>query len=116
MENVFGPTSSKDKVVLSLAIEDEHMKGAHRGWLVPVSVDDPSDDGRQAWGPLQHNVNFTVIQEWLDFCDSNHSESCGATGCDDIPFFWLIDCTTYSIVDTPPNSKFAALSYCWGAS
>jgi hypothetical protein len=67
MENVFGPTSSKNKVVLSLAIEDEHMKGAHRGWLVPVSVDDPSDDGRQAWGPLQHNVNFTVIQEWLDF-------------------------------------------------
>jgi len=45
MENFFGPTSSKDEVVLSLAIGDEHMKGAHRGWLVPVSVYDPSDDG-----------------------------------------------------------------------
>ena len=114
MEHVFGPTSSENKLLLGLAIEDEHMKGVHRGWIVPVPAKNSGDVGKKAWGPLQSNVNFTVIQEWLGFCESNHSESCGATACDDIPFFRLIDCVTHSIVDAPPNSRFAALSYCWG--
>jgi hypothetical protein len=37
------------------------------------------------------------------------------TSRDSISFFKLIDCTSRLIVDAPPESKFAALSYCWGA-
>lgn len=79
-----------------------------------MSPKDPRGLCTPAWFSLKAKVCFATIQSWLTFCDSNHVESCGATGRDDIPFFRLIDSTTRSIVDAPPNSKFAALSYCWG--
>jgi hypothetical protein len=114
MENVLGPTLVERKVLLSLAIEDAHNKGKYRGWIVPKPLDDASGVSHPTWSSLTNTVNFEVVQSWLNFCDCNHSDSCGMDSYDNIPFFRLIDCNSRLIVDAPPESKFAALSYCWG--
>jgi hypothetical protein len=114
MENALGPTLAESKVLLSLAIEDKHIKREYRGWIVPTLLDQAGDVSDPSWSPLAENVNFAAVRDWLGFCDCNHSNGCRMTSRDDIPFFRLIHSTSRLIVDAPPGSKFAALSYCWG--
>ncbi|KAF2623080.1 HET-domain-containing protein [Macroventuria anomochaeta] len=113
MENVLGPTLAESKILLSLAIEDEHSKGEYRGWIVPTLLDNAGDVSDPSWSSLTNTVNFAMVRDWLKFCDCNHSNGCRMTSRDNIPFFRLINCTSRLIVDAPPESEFAALSYCW---
>jgi hypothetical protein len=114
MENILGPTLSENKILLSLAIEDKDSKGKYRGWIVPTLLDDAGGVSDPSWSFLANAVNFAVVRDWLEFCDDNHSNGCKMTSRDSIPFFRLIDCTSRLIIDAPPESKYAALSYCWG--
>ena len=114
MDNILGPTFSKNKILLSLKIEDEHSEKGHRGWIVPTLLDDVGHVSDPSWSPLDSTVNFKVVQEWLEFCDSHHKNGCRMANRDDIPYFRLIDCESRSIYEAPPGGKFAALSYCWG--
>jgi hypothetical protein len=111
MENVLGPTLVKRKVLLSLAIKDAHNKGKYRSWIVPTLLDDASSVSNPTWSSLTNTVNFKVVQSWLNFCNYNHLDSYRMASCDNILFFQLIDCNSRLIVDAPPESKFAALSY-----
>jgi hypothetical protein len=114
MENVLGPTHSESKILFSLVIKDEHSKEVHRGWIVPTLLDDAGNISDSSWSPLANTVNLAVVREWLEFCDCNHLEGCRVTIRENIPFFRLIDCNSRAIVDAPSESRFAALSYCWG--
>lgn len=65
--------------------------------------------------PIPGRVNYAQIQGWLDDCSEQHGESCNLRQDVEIPEFRLIDCEKHIIVTLPATTRYAALSYVWGA-
>ncbi|KAF4987435.1 hypothetical protein FDECE_15425 [Fusarium decemcellulare] len=72
---------------------------------------------------IDPHVDFSLVKEWITFCNTNHGRSCpkpgnamGAksTGVPHIPGFRLIDCETKEILSMPVSSDYVAISYVWG--
>ncbi|EAT92072.1 hypothetical protein SNOG_00577 [Parastagonospora nodorum SN15] len=117
MDSVFGPTFAERKVLLSLCIEDSSLKKKYQGWIAPTLLGDESGvSASSAWAQVKKTVDFDRIREWLTFCNEHHLTDFRMQTLDKIPFFWLIDCATRSIINAPDQAvlQYVALSYCWG--
>jgi hypothetical protein len=113
-DNIFGSTIAGGPILLSLSTWNPHIQKICRGWIVPEAMIDPSDMEQESPVMLGRSVDFDSITTWLQFCENNHFYDCGVLGDDDIPYFRLINCKDRTIVDGDSQSKYAALSYCWG--
>ncbi|KAF1850740.1 HET-domain-containing protein [Cucurbitaria berberidis CBS 394.84] len=60
-------------------------------------------------------INWAAVKQWLQYCDTEHEDSCGSVKMMQLPGFRVIDCTTRRIVEAPKECKFVALSYVWGS-
>lgn len=54
-------------------------------------------------------------QGWLNDCISQHGDACNIKPEVEVPGFRLIDCETHAVVALPVSTRYAALSYVWGA-
>ncbi|KAH7108698.1 heterokaryon incompatibility protein-domain-containing protein, partial [Dendryphion nanum] len=114
LDNVFGPTTSGRKFLFSLSDASYQFRETHRGWIFPTLLAGPTPDGISRWGSPGRDVNFGMILSWLEFCNGHHEEFCAIPTDYNIPFFYLIECSTRRIIESTHKSKYAALSYCWG--
>jgi hypothetical protein len=113
--NIFGSTIAGGRILLSLSTWDPHAQEIYRGWIVPETRIEPFDTEQKSPVSLGRSVDFDSITAWLQFCEKNHFRDCGRPGDDDIPYFRLINCKDRTIVDGDSQSRYVALSYCWGA-
>jgi hypothetical protein len=60
-------------------------------------------------------LRYDDIKSWVFTCQHTHGHSCKPIPSDDLHGLRVIDCWEREIVQAPPNCKFVALSYIWGA-
>jgi hypothetical protein len=46
-------------------------------------------------------LNYTILREWLAFCQTSHSTTCHPSGTVGLPGFKVIDCSTRNVVQAP---------------
>jgi len=85
------------------------------GWLTPVNNPD-SVSHRFAANLLDSKVDFGTVKGWLDFCATNHVETCTLSNPRPLLGLKVIDCEKGSIVEAAPDCDYLALSYVWGSS
>ncbi|KAI8724195.1 HET domain-containing protein [Fusarium sp. LHS14.1] len=67
-------------------------------------------------------LNFSLVKGWLDQCEKEHGGTCcnpaWLAGSDDpwLEPFRAIDVKERRVVNLPPQSRYIALSYVWGAT
>ncbi|PVH94230.1 HET-domain-containing protein [Periconia macrospinosa] len=70
--------------------------------------------GRQ----IQPHISSSLVSQWLQLCDSNHTALCKQRFAPSVPNgFRVIDCVSRAILrweDVNPESKYLTLSYVWG--
>lgn len=59
-------------------------------------------------------IDFNLIQSWIEYCDGHHGNLCRSTSSIDLPGFKVIDCKTQKIVKPRRQKPYIALSYVWG--
>ena len=61
------------------------------------------------------SVDRAIIQQWFQFCEDNHKNTCTPIAIQHVPGFKVIDCRTKCVVELPQQKcRYAALSYVWG--
>jgi Heterokaryon incompatibility protein (HET) len=84
-------------------------------WLLPLAQDS-EDESRYFARTLKDQVDFGVVQSWLDTCVEHH-DVCREEGSKVLPFqLRVMDCVDRKITYLPPRAAYLTLSYVWGAS
>lgn len=63
-------------------------------------------------------VDFGFVKQWLNFCETHHTERCKLEESPTLPGFRLIDCTTRQLIAWPSTEwipSYLTLSYVWGS-
>ncbi|KAF1815613.1 HET-domain-containing protein [Eremomyces bilateralis CBS 781.70] len=64
---------------------------------------------------VKPSLDFGLVQEWLDLCDTKHSHSSQEPSAEALALpFRLIDTQKACVVELEITSRYAALSYVWG--
>jgi hypothetical protein len=84
------------------------------GWISPIATS--STDSGFAGRELGQKVDFALIKGWLDFCTTNHRETCGIISSRVMLPIRVIDCASRTIMTAAPEWRYVALSYVWGKS
>ncbi len=61
---------------------------------------------------VRRDFDATLVRTWFEFCQQHH-KLC-APRSNPVSGLRLIDCTTCTVVDAPPDLQYVALSYVWG--
>jgi len=60
------------------------------------------------------SIDFTILQNWLEFCRENHTKHCGPSQISSRVSIKLVDCETRKLVDSSDDMRYLTLSYMWG--
>ena len=85
------------------------------GWLTPVNNPE-SVSHRFAANLLGAEVDFGIVKGWLDFCATNHVDTCSFITQRPLLGLRVIDCQTGKMVQATPDCDYLALSYVWGST
>ncbi|KAF2140414.1 uncharacterized protein K452DRAFT_230998, partial [Aplosporella prunicola CBS 121167] len=65
---------------------------------------------------LPDRIDYNILNNWIEYCEDNHTGCQSMVGNAVIPNLKLIDCTSMQIIGAEPHHKYATLSYVWGSS
>jgi hypothetical protein len=92
------------------------MGNSNHGMTMELSEAQESFYGHQ----VQPEVDLSIINGWLSFCDNHHKTMCKQKSAPPVPTgFRVIDCTTRKIVpweEIANQNQYVTLSYVWGKS
>lgn len=69
--------------------------------------------------PRPNQVDFTLINSWINICDTRHKVCQSEPRSLSLPSgseFRLIDVNRYCLTKAPPKARYLALSYVWGTA
>ena len=109
-------TPLRDSTIVGIsASETSHNPILGRGFLGLV---DEGLEEKPDFGPREiyhDSIDFNLVKEWLEQCESKHATSrCGGELAVAVPGMKVVDCKTLTVVPTPNQCKYIALSYVWG--
>lgn len=61
------------------------------------------------------SIDYALIANWLNICQQHHTGICGISHERLMYRFRVIDCQSGEVVHPPAETRYIALSYCWGS-
>jgi hypothetical protein len=62
------------------------------------------------------SLDIKFVSDCITYCIANHRETCNAAATSPTESLQVIDCQTRTVVNTPLDCQYVALSYVWGHS
>ncbi|KAF2732088.1 HET-domain-containing protein [Polyplosphaeria fusca] len=109
----------QDSVILTMQPYEERLPSRVWRFLISTEQDQDTFHGRK----LGERIDWTVVKQWIEFCNRHHSQHCRKFYVLQLPGFKVIDCTNRQIVDvenllrptqTHKAFEYVTLSYVWG--